>query len=202
YHLYTLQQPTTVQQNEQKQITLLEANAVGINKKLMFYGASYWYRGSYGQVVTNQKVGVYLDIKNEEKNHLGIPLPKGIVRVYKADKSGAKQFVGEDRIDHTPRDEKIRIKMGEAFDVVADRKQIAWKSLGTCTSESEWETSVRNHKDTAETVELWEPIGGDWEIINTTHPAQKQDAHTFTFNVQVPKKGETKVHWRVRVRWC
>jgi hypothetical protein len=202
YHLYTLQQPTTVQQNEQKQLTLLEAKDVGVNKKLMFYGAAYWYRGSYGQVVTNQKVGVYLDIKNDEKNHLGIPLPKGIVRVYKADKSGAKQFVGEDRIDHTPRDEKIRIKMGEAFDVVADRKQVAWKSLGTCVSESEWETSVRNHKDVAETVELWEPIGGDWEILSSTHPAQKQDSSTFTFNVQVPKKGETKVHWRVRVRWC
>ncbi|MBK8996446.1 MAG: DUF4139 domain-containing protein [Myxococcales bacterium] len=118
YHLYTLQRPTTLLDKEQKQVTLLEGHDIGIDKKLIFWGAEYYYRGNYGQVVSNQKVGVYLDIKNSEKNHLGMPLPKGTVRVYKADKSGAKQFIGEDRIDHTPRDEEIRIKMGEAFDVV------------------------------------------------------------------------------------
>lgn len=202
YHLYTLQKPTDVLQNEQKQVTLLEAQAVPIQKKLIFFGAAYYYRGSYGQVVSNQKVGVYLDIENKEANHLGMPMPKGIVRVYKADKSGAKQFVGEDRIDHTPRDEKIRIKMGEAFDVVGDRKQMTWKSLGTCNSESEWEISLRNHKDNDEMVELYEPIGGDWEIVSSSHPHTKKDAHTFTFNVKVPKKGETKVKYRVHVRWC
>ncbi|MBI2389314.1 MAG: DUF4139 domain-containing protein [Deltaproteobacteria bacterium] len=202
YHLYTLQKPTDVLQNEQKQVTLLEAEGVPLLKKLIFFGAAYYYRGSYGQVVSNQKVGVYLDIENKEQNKLGIPLPKGIVRVYKADKSGAKQFVGEDRIDHTPRDEKIRIKMGEAFDVVGDRKQMNWKTLGTCSSESDWEISLRNHKDTDETVELYEPIGGDWELVSQSHPSTKKDAHTFTFTVKVPKKGETKVKYRVRVRWC
>ncbi len=202
YHLYTLQQPTTVLQNEQKQVTLLEAQGVGLRKKMIFFGASYYYRGSYGQVVANQKVGVYLDIDNKEQNHLGIPLPKGIVRVYKADKSGAKQFIGEDRIDHTPRDEKIRIKMGEAFDVVGDRRQMTWKTLGSCGSESEWEISLRNHKDVEETVELYEPIGGDWEILSSSHPSTKKDAHTFTFEVKVPKKGETKLKYKVRTRWC
>jgi len=202
YHLYTLQKPTDVMNNEQKQVTLLEGQNINVQKKLMFYGQSYWYRGNYGQLMSNQKVGVYLDVQNSEANHLGIPLPKGIVRVYKADKSGAKQFIGEDHIDHTPRDEKIRIKMGDAFDVVGDRKQTDWKSLGSCNSESGWEISLRNHKDTVETVQDWEPVGGDWEIVSSSHPAVKQDAHTFTFEVKIPAKGEVKIKYRVRIRWC
>ena len=179
-----------------------EAQGVGIDKKLIFFGQSYYYRGNYGQVMSNQKVGVYLDVKNSEQNHLGMPLPKGTVRVYKADKSGAKQFIGEDHIDHTPRDEKIRVKMGEAFDVVADRKQTDWKSLGSCNSESGWEISVRNHKDTAETVDIFEPVGGDWEITSESHPHVKQDAWTFTYTVKVPAKGDVKVKYRVRIKWC
>ncbi|MEO7093860.1 MAG: DUF4139 domain-containing protein, partial [Polyangiales bacterium] len=136
YHLYTLDQPTTVLDNEQKQVSLLEAKGVAVTKKLIFFGSNYYYRSSYGVVSSNQKVGVYLDLQNEEKNHLGIALPKGTVRVYKKDKSGQQQFIGEDSIDHTPRDEKIRIKMGDAFDVVADKKQTDWKPLGSCLSES------------------------------------------------------------------
>jgi hypothetical protein len=202
YHLYSLQHPTTLLENEQKQVTLLEANGVKIDKRLIFYGAAQYYRGQYGQVVSNQKVGVYLDIQNAENNKLGIPLPKGVVRVYKADKSGMKQFVGEDRIDHTPRDEKIHVKMGEAFDVVGDRKQTDWKSLGSCTTESAWEIHLRNHKDDATQVEVFEPVGGDWEILQSSHPAQKKDAQTFTFKVNVPKRGEVKITYRVRIRWC
>jgi hypothetical protein len=202
YHLYTLSQPTDVLQNEQKQVSLLEASGVGVDKKLIFWGQQYWYRGSYGQLMSNQKVGVYLDIQNKEQNKLGMPLPKGIVRVYKADKSGSKQFVGEDSIDHTPRDEKVRVKLGDAFDVVGDRKQISWKPFGSCTSESEWEISLRNHKDTAVTVEDVEPIGGDWEVLSSTIPHVKKDAFTFTFDVKIPAKGETKVKYRVRVKWC
>jgi hypothetical protein len=202
YHLYTLSQPTDVLQNEQKQVSLLEAKGITLDKKLIFYGQQYWYRGSYGQVMSNQKVGVYLDIQNKEQNKLGMPLPKGIIRVYKADKAGAKQFVGEDNIDHTPRDEKVRVKMGDAFDVVGDRKQMSWKGFGYCTSESEWEISLRNHKDTAVTVEDVEPIGGDWEVLSSSIPHVKKDAFTFTFDVKIPAKGETKVKYKVRVKWC
>jgi hypothetical protein len=202
YHLYTLQRPTTLLNNEQKQVTLLEAENVGIAKRLIFYGAPYYYRGSYGQVVSNQKVGVYLDLANSEANNLGMPLPRGIVRVYKADRSGAQQFIGEDQIDHTPRDEQVRIKMGEAFDVVGDRRQMDYRVLGTCVSESDWEISVRNHKDEATQVEIIEPVGGDWEILRATHEAVKLDAHTFKFVVQVPARGEIKVGYSVRIRWC
>ncbi|MBX3130446.1 MAG: DUF4139 domain-containing protein [Polyangiaceae bacterium] len=202
YHLYTLQQPTDVLENEQKQVTLLEAKSAKVLKKLIYFGQQYWYRGQYGEIQKNQKVGVYLDLENTKQNKLGIPLPAGIVRVYKADKSGAKQFIGEDRIDHTPRDEKIRIKMGEAFDVVGDRKQMAWRTLGGCQSESDWEIELRNHKDKAESVEIFEPIGGDWTILQSSHTHKKRDAFTFTFDVNVPARGKVKVTYKVRVRWC
>ena len=202
YHLYSLQRPTNVLQNEQKQVNLLSAAGIGVNKKLIFFGQQYWFRGQYGQVMSNQKVGVYLDILNSEKNHLGMPLPKGTLRVYKADKSGAKQFVGEDAIDHTPRDEKFRVKMGDAFDVVGDRKQTEWRELGNCSSESAWEIELRNHKDTAVEVEDYEPIGGDWTILSSSQAAEKKDANTFTFTVKVPARGSTKLNYKVRVKWC
>ena len=202
YHLYTLERPTNLLNAEQKQVTLLEAPGIKIDKKLIFFGAAYYYRGNYGQVVSNQKVGVYLDIQNTEANHMGMPLPKGTVRVYKADKSGSKQFIGEDAIDHTPRDEKVRIKMGEAFDVVGDRKQMSWKSLGSCTSESEWQIDLRNHKDTATSVEVFEPVGGDWEITQESMPHVKKDAHTFTFSPSIPPRGAVKITYRVRIKWC
>jgi hypothetical protein len=202
YHLYTLAQPTDVLENEQKQVTLLEAKNAKIKKKLIFYGQQYWYRGRHGQVQSNQKVGVYLDLDNSKQNGLGMPLPKGIVRVYKADRSGAKQFIGEDSIDHTPRDEKVRVKMGEAFDVVGERKQMDWRTLGACTSESSWEIELRNHKDQATEVEVYEPIGGEWQVLESSQPHKKKDAFTFTFDVKVPANGKTKVTYRVRVRWC
>ncbi|HKO46444.1 MAG TPA: DUF4139 domain-containing protein [Polyangiaceae bacterium] len=202
YHLYSLQRPTNVLQNEQKQVNLLSAAGIGVNKKLIFFGQQYWFRGQYGQVLSNQKVGVYLDIQNSEQNHLGMPLPKGTLRVYKADKSGAKQFVGEDTLDHTPRDEKLRVKMGDAFDVVGDRKQIEWRQLGNCSSESAWEIEIRNHKDSAVEVEDNEPAGGDWTIISSSQAAEKKDASSFTFTIKVPARGKTKVNYKVRVKWC
>ena len=202
YHLYTLQRPTTLRQNEQKQVVLLEGEDVGIRKRLIFYGQQYWYRGSYGQIQSNQKVGVYLDIENTEDNNLGMPLPAGIVRVYKADRSGAQQFIGEDRIDHTPRDERVRIKMGEAFDVVGDRSQMDYTVISGCVSESSWEINLRNHKDEDAEVQVVEPVGGDWDILESSHEATKLDAFTFKYEVTVPARGETTIEYRVRVRWC
>ena len=168
----------------------------------MFRGQSYWYRGQYGQVLSNAKVGVFLDLENTEKQGLGMPLPKGSVRVYKEDKSKARQFIGEDAIDHTPRDEKVHVKMGDAFDVVADRKQTSFKQIGQCVVESEWEIEVRNHKDKAVTVEDWEPIEGDWEILSSSQPSTKKDAHTFVFDVAVPAHGKKTVTYKVRIKYC
>jgi hypothetical protein len=202
YHLYTLERPTDVLDKEQKQVTLLEASGVGIQKKLIFNGQQFWYQSRFGELVKNQKVGVYLDFQNSAQNHLGMPLPKGTLRVYKADKSGAKQFVGEDNIDHTPRDERVRIKAGEAFDVVADRKQMSWSSLGDCSAESAWSVELRNHKDEDVRVEVREPAGGDWQIVSSSHRPEKDDARNFHFDVPVPKRGKAQVAYTVRVRWC
>ncbi len=202
YHLYTLQRPADVLDKEQKQVTLLESQGVGVQKKLIFYGQEYWFRSVLPQPLKNQKVSVYLDFQNTENNKLGMPLPKGTLRVYKSDKAGKKQFIGEDSIDHTPRDEKVRIKVGEAFDVVADRKQMEWKVLGDCTSESAWEIELRNQKDENVSIEVREPVGGDWTVVNSSLPATREDASTLTFNANVPKRGKTKLTYRVRVRWC
>ena len=202
YHMYTLARPATVLNNEQKQVTLLEAPSFGVTKKMVFYGAAQYYRGSHGNIVSNQKVSVFLDFDNAERNGLGMPLPAGIVRVYKEDGSGAQQFIGEDRIDHTPRDERVRIRMGDAFDVVGDRRQMRWTPMGSCTSESEWALELRNHKDTPVNVDVVEPIGGSWEILRSSHPAERVDAHTFRFDVPVPARGAVQVTYTVRVRWC
>jgi hypothetical protein len=202
YHLYTLGRPTSVLHNEQKQVTLLEARGLTVSKKLVFAGQQYWFRGNVGQLPPKQKVAVYLELANSEKNRLGMPLPKGTVRVYKADKSGAQQFVGEDAIDHTPRDEQVSVKLGDAFDVVGDRKQMRFSSLGDCSSESSWEIELRNHKDAAVEVEVNEPVGGDWTVTSSSLPATRKDAQTLTFGVKIPARGKTKLNYLVRVRWC
>ena len=202
YHLYTLGRPTTLRQNEQKQVRLLESPEFGVQKRLIFHGTPGYYRGRHGPVASNQKVGVYLDFENAEENGLGMPLPAGIVRVYKRDDAGAQQFVGEDWIDHSPRDETVGIKVGEAFDVVGDRRQMDYDVISACVSESSWEIDVRNHKDEPTDVELVEPAGGDWTILDSSHQADRLDAHTFRFGVRVPAHGAETVTYRVRVRWC
>ncbi|HYP78359.1 MAG TPA: DUF4139 domain-containing protein [Polyangiaceae bacterium] len=202
YHLYTLDRPTSLLDKEQKQVSLLSAGNIALEKKLIFYGQQYFFRGNFAQIIENQKVSVYLDFRNEERNHLGMPLPKGTLRVYKSDEAGQKQFIGEDAIEHTPRDEKIRVKLGEAFDVVADRRELSYRALSTCASETDWEIKLRNHKDVAERVEVNEPTGGDWEVISSSSPATKKDSRTFTFDVRLAPRSETKLTYRVRVRWC
>jgi hypothetical protein len=202
YHLYTLQRPTTLLDNEQKQVMLLDAPGVRTRKRLVFAGQQFFYANKGAGSSDDQKASVYLEIENKDDNHMGMPLPRGTVHVYKADKSGARQLVGEDTIDHTPRDERVKIKLGDAFDVVASRKQTAWQTLGKCRAESEWEISVRNHKDTIEEVEDTEPLGGEWEVVSETMPHTKKDATAITYTVKVPARGESVIRYRVRVTWC
>jgi hypothetical protein len=202
YHLYTLDRKTTLLENEQKQIALLEASGVKLTKRLILRGQPAYFRMQTGEVGANTKVAVSLEFENREKDKLGMPLPKGIVRVYKRDKAGGRQFLGEDQIDHTPRDERVRIRVGDAFDVVGERKQMDYKVIGSCRSESAWQIDLRNHKDEKVEVDVVEPASGDWEIVSSSQPATKDDAHTFSFRVPVPARGSAKVEYRVRVRWC
>jgi hypothetical protein len=175
---------------------------VSVKKKLVFNGQQYFYRGRNGQLSSNEKVGVFVELQNSEKNHLGMPLPRGTVRLYKADKSGALQFLGEDAIDHTPRDEKVSLKVGEAFDVVGDRAQKDWTQIGNCIGEGSFEIELRNHKDTDVQVELNEPAGGEWQVLQSSQPFSKVDAATFRFEVPVPAQKSAKISYRVRVRYC
>lgn len=151
--------------------------------------------------MSNQKIGVFVEIQNKKENNLGIPLPKGTVRVYKADKEGSLQFVGEDSIDHTPKDEKIKIKLGDAFDVVAERKQTDWKKIASDTYEAAFEISLRNHKKEDVVVKVVEPIPGDWKMLNSSYPYDKTEAFTAEFNIPVPKDQEVKLTYRVRMRY-
>jgi hypothetical protein len=202
YHMYSLERPTTLLDKETKQVSLLSAEGVSVKKKLVFNGQQYFYRGRNGQLVSNQKVGVFVELVNSEKNQLGMPLPKGTVRLYKADKSGALQFVGEDDVDHTPRDEKVSLKVGEAFDVVGDRVQKDWTQIGNCMGEGSFEIELRNHKDSDVSVELNEPAGGEWQVLQSSQPYAVVDAATFRFEVVVPAQKSAKVSYRVRVRYC
>lgn len=201
YHIYTLQRPSTIKDNQTKQIGLVSAGDVPIKKELLSYGARYYYYSQYGEAMTNQKIGVYVEIQNKKENNLGIPLPKGTVRVYKSDTEGSLQFIGEDSIDHTPKDEKIRIKLGDAFDVVGSRKQTDWKKIAYDTYEAAYEISLRNHKKEDVVVRVVEPIPGDWTILNSSHEYKKTEAFTAEFSIPVPKDKETKLTYRVRMRY-
>jgi hypothetical protein len=201
YHLYTLDGRTTIKNNQTKQLSLLAASEVPTTKELIYYGAQDYYRNSYGVPISNQKVAVYLEVKNSKENRLGLPLPKGKVRVYKADRSGSQQFIGEDWIDHTPKDEKVKIKMGNAFDLVGERTQKEFRKLGAGLYEVEWEISLRNHKDAPQTVTVIEPVPGDWQVMSSSHAYEKIEAHTLKYQIPVPKDGATKVAYRVRIRF-
>lgn len=201
YHIYTLQRPATIKENQTKQISLLKAEDIPVRKELMFRGARQYYHSRYGEAITNQKVGVFIEIANKKGNNLGMPLPKGIVRVYKHDKEGSLQFVGEDSIDHTPKDEKVRIKLGDAFDVVGTRKQTDWKKIAYDTYEAAFEISLRNHKKEDIVVKVVEPIPGDWTMLSSSHEHKKTDAFRAEFNIPVPKDKETKLTYRVRMRY-
>ncbi len=201
YHLYTLDGRTTIKDNQTKQLALMNASDISIAKQLVYYGAAEYYRTSYGTPVSNQKVAVLLELKNSKDNRLGVPLPKGKVRVYKADASGSQQLIGEDWIDHTPSDERVKIKLGEAFDLVGERTQKEWRKLGGNLYEVEWEIALRNHKKEAQTVTVIEPVPGDWQVMASTHAWEKPEAHTLRFSVPVPAEGAAKLVYRVRLRF-
>jgi hypothetical protein len=212
YHLYSLEGKTTVANNETKQLSLLTADEVPV-KKVYLYDAlrqwwSSWLSGRYGgrpgegrDTSAQKKVNVMLELKNSKENHLGMPLPKGRVRVYKADDQRRLQFIGEDQIDHTPRDEKVRLWVGDAFDIVAEHKRTNYTVIATDVTEEEFQVSLRNHKDNDITVTVVEYVPGDWEVLQKTHEFTKKDAHTIEFDVPVPKDKEAKLTYRVRIHW-
>jgi hypothetical protein len=202
YHLYTLDRRTSIENNESKQINLLSGTGFPVVKAFAVEGQPYYYRGPQtpGQPL-KQPVKVYYRFKNEEKSGLGMPLPAGTVRVYQADSKGSLQFVGEDAISHTPKDEQVKLHVGDAFDIVCERKQTDYRRIADRVSESEFEITMRNHKDTPVTVEVNEPVGGDWQVLNSSHKWTKLDAFALGFNVPVPANATSILSYRVRVHW-
>ena len=202
YHLYSLGRRTTIANNETKQINLLTGSSVPVEKVFVVDGQNFYYHNaqSPGSPIKD-KVKVYYKFKNDEKSGLGVPMPMGNVRVYQQDTKGGVQFVGEDRIDHTPKDEVITLQIGTAFDVVAERKQTDYKHLGGRLYEMEFEITLRNHKETPIVVDVNEPIGGDWTMVESTHKFTKTAAFAANFKVPVEKDGTSVLKYRVRARW-
>ena len=206
YHLYTLQRPTTIADNQTKQVALLGASGVPVTKELVLQGNDYYYRSSVGGIGQKMKVGVFVQFENREAARLGMPMPKGVVRVYKKDSAGNAQFIGEDRIDHTPKNEKVRLKLGEAFDVTADKKQTDFKKRDTYSPwsyvhESAYEILLKNAKKEPVTVIVREPVPGDWSMLEQSHKHAKAASGTAEWKVQVPAEGSASLRYRVLVRY-
>lgn len=198
YHLYTLDHSTTIAEQQTKQVALLGASAVPVRKELLLQGSEYYYQSSYGELGQKMKLGVFVEFDNREASHLGMPLPKGIVRVYKKDGAGNAQFVGEDSIDHTPKNEKVRLKLGEAFDVTADKKQSDFKVVDRKgIYESAYEIVVKNAKKEAVVVTIKEPIPGDWKMLSASHKHEKAASNTAVWRISVPAEGNTVLTYRV-----
>jgi hypothetical protein len=202
YHLYTLPRRTTVADNQTKQVELLSAPGVSVTKTLELRGQPYYYRSHNADLGTRLKIATYVTFKNEGGS-LGVPLPKGAIRVYKRDNSGTAQFVGSDTIDHTPKGETVRLHLGDSFDVTANKKQTDFKVLDSSDDwyETAYEIVLRNAKKTPETVLVVEPIPGDWHIVSSSAPYQKTSSSTATWAIRVPPEGSTTLTYRVRVKF-
>jgi hypothetical protein len=206
YHLYSLDRPTTIAENQTKQVALLSAAGVPTRKELVLEGGDFYYQGPSGDLGRQLKVAAFLEFDNKEASRLGMPMPKGVVRVYKKDRSGNAQFIGEDRIDHTARNEKIRLKLGNAFDVTADKKQTDFKRLPNTgkfgfVSESAYEIVLRNAKKEAVTVTVKEPIPGDWQMLSSSMPHTKASSSMAVWQVTVPAEGKAVLTYKALVRY-
>lgn len=190
YHLYTLQRVATIKNNQIKQLSLFPT-AMSSVKKI------YEYEGARNE----KKINVKLELVNSETNGLGLPIPAGKVRVYKSDEDQSQVFLGEDQIDHTPKDEKIRLYVGDAFDVVGERKQSNYKQISDRAREETWQIRLRNHKKEDIEVLIIERLWGDWEIREASHTYTKKDANTVELLIPLKKDTETVVTYTVLYRW-
>lgn len=223
YHLYSFARPTSIADNQTKQLALLSAAAIPVRREYLLAGAEYYYRDRHGLLGEKLKPAVFVEFDNgvaaadvgagdvgssgrsartnNAGGALGQPLPAGVVRVYARDSRGAAQFVGEDRIGHTAKNEKVRLRLGEAFDITAERKQTAYKKLGDTSAETSYRIELRNAKDEAVSVKVQEPLPGDWEIVQETHPSRRESARVAQWNVALPAGGAAVLEYTARVRW-
>jgi hypothetical protein len=215
YHLYTLPRRTDVPTSSTQQLLLFPtARGVGVEKVLVYYGlpdAASWSFMPQPRTdrdvrpSSNPKVDVYVRWKNAKENQLGVPLPKGKVRVYEQDDAdGTLEFVGEDLIDHTPKDETVMVKVGQAFDVVGDRTQTDFQvDTNRDVMTESFRIVVKNHKATPVRVLVKENLFRwvNWEITQASAAFTKDDARTIHWEVDVPPSGEQTIVYTVRYTW-
>jgi hypothetical protein len=190
YHLYTLNRKSTLQNNQTKQISLFPPATAKVEKLFVYDGAK-----------DAKKINVRLEFKNSKADGLGLPLPKGKVRVYKKDTDGSLEFIGEDEIDHTPTDEKIRLSLGNAFDLAGERVQKDSRKTGNRSRQETIEVKLRNHKKETVQITVVEHFWGDWKIEQTTYPFVKKDANTAEFKVPVAVEEESVLTFTVNTKW-
>ncbi|MFA5094105.1 MAG: DUF4139 domain-containing protein [Candidatus Omnitrophota bacterium] len=205
YHMYTLQRPATIKNNQNKQISLLNTSGAKVNKELIFdpsKGKNYWWYYSDKGETLKENARVELEIANSKDNNMGMPLPQGKVKVYKKDADGSLQFIGEDAIDHTPKDEKIRLYIGDSFDVVGERTRKNFKTEYRTAYET-FEIVLRNHKEQDAQVKVVEKLWRytNWEITESSVKFDKKDASTMEYTAKVPKNGETRLTYTVKYSW-
>ncbi len=191
YHIYEVNRPVTLSNNEKKQISLFSADEINIDKKYVYSDS---YSSKYGRT---DKVGVFLEFKNSKENNLGIPFPKGRIKVNKQD-GNSVEFIGEDYIDHTPKDENITVKIGEAFDIVVDDKLINSERLSDRVREETRLIKLTNRKDEDISVEIYKSHGGSWKLIKSTSKEEKTDAGTLKFILKVPANKTSELEYTVR----
>ncbi len=199
YHLYDLQRKTTVKNRQTKQISLLTAENIALQKEFIVSGNKNAFLHKIGNRNEQVPVQVFINFANSRDNNLGMPLPAGIVRLYKEDSAQSLHFIGEDTIDHTPKDERLRLLIGEAFDLVAERRQTEYRQISSRLHESAWELSLRNRKQEAVTLSVLEPMSGNWQVLDASHPYEKQDAFTLKFPVKLKPDEEQKIRYKLRI---
>jgi hypothetical protein len=202
YHLYTLGHKTSIKNSETKQVSMLSGTSLPVRKRYVVDGqAVYYHNQQHPGAPIKDDVAVYYELKNDTASGLGMPMPAGVVRVYQADSKGGVQFAGEDRIDHTPKDEAVKLRIGTAFDVVCERSQVDFEKVGTSVYEVAYEIVLRNHKPAPITVEVNEPIGGTWRMLSASHAWTKTSAWASQFTVPVAADGTATLKYRVRVTY-
>lgn len=193
YYLYEINFPTDLHQNAMKQVVFREPAEITTDRVYSFEHAER-------ENVKTENVNVEITFQNSEKNELGLALPAGVVRMMQKDDDGSEILVGEDRIQHTPKDEEIRLQAGSAFDIVGDRKITDIERRGDDFERISVQINLRNHKESRVTVQVRDNFYGDWEVLRTTHDEEKIDANTLEFSVQIPSDGETEIQYTIERR--
>jgi len=200
YHLYTMQRPTDLMDNQIKQISLFDTEGIDVAKHYRLRAQAQYFRGG-GSLRMESKVSVSYSFENKKENQLGMPLPAGIFRVYGRSAAGSRQLLGEDRIDHTPEKETVELTVGNAFDLVAERVRTNSEKLADNLYRTSFEITIRNHRQDDVVVEVSEPVGGYWEVAQSSLPYRKVSATELAFDVPVAADGETVLAYTVQVRY-